>query len=245
MEFNFEETFNTEEYLYFYRDFLTQERLQQEIDFLVKYAELDHPLTILDIACGHGRHANALAKAGHSVTGIDISNGFLKLAKEEAAELNVDVKYIHQDMREIDYNHCFERVFALFTSIGYFDDDQNEKVFRNIFKALKPNGIFCFDSHNRDTFLTYFLPSSVVERDGNFMIDERTFDSLSGRAVTKRTVIYNRSTKSFRHSVRFYNPTEIIKLFKEIGFSSVQFYENWDGNPIGQESKRMIVIAKK
>ena len=71
--------------------------------------------------------------------------------------------------------------------------------------------------------MTYYLPSSVVEREGNFMIDQRTFDSLTGHCVTKRTVIYKQSTKSFRHSVRFYNPTEIIKLFKQIGFSSVDF----------------------
>ncbi len=245
MEFNFEETFNAEEYLYFYWDLLTQERLKKEIDFLVKYAELDRPLEILDLACGHGRHANALAQLGHKVTGIDITDGFLKVAKEEAKQLNLDVKYIHQDMREIDCDHSFERVFVLFTAIGYFDDDQNETVFRNIFKALKPNGILCFDSHNRDTFMTYYLPSSVVERDGNFMVDQRTFDSLTGHCVTKRTVIYKQSTKSFQHSVRFYNPTEIIKLFKQIGFSSVEFYENWEGKPLGQESKRMIVIAKK
>lgn len=59
--------------------------------------------------------------------------------------------------------------------------------------------------------MTYYLPSSVVERDGNFMVDQRTFDSLTGHCVTKRTVIYKQSTKSFQHSVRFYNPTEIIK----------------------------------
>jgi len=245
MEFNFEETFNAEEYLYFYRDFLTQERLKKEINFLVKYAELNQPLEILDLACGHGRHANALAQLGHKVTGIDITDGFLKLAKKEAAQLNVDVKFIHRDMREIDYVNAFERVFALFTAIGYFDDEQNEKVFRNIFNALKPNGIFCFDSHNRDTFMTYYLPSSVVEREGNFMIDERKFDSILGHSVTKRTVIYHQSMKSFQFSVRFYNPTEIIKLFKQIGFSGVEFYENWEGEPLGQGAKRMVVIARK
>ena len=115
MEFNFEETFNAEEYLYFYWDLFTQERLKKEIDFLVKYAELDRPLEILDLACGHGRHANALAQLGHKVTGIDITDGFLKVAKEEAKQLNLDVKYIHQDMREIDCDHF--RGFLYFSQL--------------------------------------------------------------------------------------------------------------------------------
>ena len=73
-------------------------------------------------------------------------------------------------MRKLNYDHSFDRISLLFTAIGYFDDDQNEKIFRNIYKALKPNGIFCFDSHNRDTFMTYYLPSYVLEREGNLMI---------------------------------------------------------------------------
>ena len=77
------------------------------------------------------------------------------------------------------------------------------------------------------------------------MIDQLTFDSLSGRSMTKRTVFYNQSTKNFQFSVSIYNPTEIINLFKQIGFSSVEFYENWEGKSLGQESKRIIVVAKK
>ena len=127
---------------------------------------------------------------------------------KEASQLNVIVKYIHQDMREINFQDSFDRIFVLFTSIGYFDDEQNEKVFRNIFKALRPNGIFCFDTHNRDTFMSYFLPSTTLERDGNFMIDKRSFDPLKGRCLTERTVIYNQSEKSFQYTVRFYSPKE-------------------------------------
>lgn len=245
MEFNFKETFNVEEYLYFYRDALTEERLKKEIDFLVRYTRLDQPLEILDLACGHGRHANALAQLRHKVTGVDITKGFLELAKEHASQLKVDVKYIHQDMRELNDENSFDRVFVLFTAIGYFDEEQNERVFRNVFRALKPDGIFCFDSHNRDSYMTYYLPSSVVERGGNFMIDQRTFNSLTGHCLTKRTVIYNQSIKSFQQCVRFYNPTEIIKLFKQIGFSSIEFYENWEGTLLGQKANRMIVVAKK
>ncbi|MBA3722843.1 MAG: class I SAM-dependent methyltransferase [Parachlamydiaceae bacterium] len=245
MEFNFEEAFNPEEYLYFYRDILTPERLKQELDFLVKYTELNEPLEILDLACGHGRHANALAQLGHKVTGIDITEGFLKYAREEASKLDEKVSYINQDMKELKYNNFFDRIFVLFTSLGYFEDDQNEKIFKNIFNALKPNGIFCFDSHNRDTYLTYFLPTSAVEREENFMIDQRSFDTLTGRCLTKRTVIFDKSIKSFQYSVRFYNPTEIIKLLKNIGFSSITFFENWEGKLLGQDSKRMIVVAKK
>lgn len=80
VKFDFKEVFNPEEYLYFYQEALSSERKQKEIDFLVKYTKLDKPLKILDLACGHGRHANTFASLGHSVTGIDVTKGFLELA---------------------------------------------------------------------------------------------------------------------------------------------------------------------
>lgn len=245
MPFDIEHTFNPEEYLYFYRDVLTPEKLQQEIDFLVKYTHLDHSKHILDLACGHGRHANVLSQMGHQVVGVDVSPGFLEIAKRDAENKNLNVEFRRQDMRDLHDREVFDRVISMFTALGYFDDDQNEVVFKNIYNALKSGGIFCFDSHNRDTFLTYFQPVSMVEREGNYLIDQRTYDTLSGFSKTKRTVIYKGATKNFNFDVRLYNPTELTTLFKKIGFSTVDFYGNWEGKSISAETKRMIVVAKK
>lgn len=244
-EFNFQETFKSDEYLYFYQNILTQERLNKEIDFLIKHTKLDEPLKILDLACGYGRHANVFAQLGHEVSGIDFTQGFLDLAKEEASKLNLGIEYIHQDMRNLNYDNTFDRIYVLFTAIGYFDDMQNQQVFRNIFSALKPGGIFCFDSYNRDSFLAHYKPSSVVKRENNFLMDQTEFDTLTGRCITKRTVFYNQSIKDFYFSIQLYNPTEIIKLFRQIGFSSVKFYEDWQDIPLSGNGKKMVVVAQK
>lgn len=245
MRFDIEQTFDPEEYLYFYKDILTPEKLQQEINFLVEFTHLNKSMSILDLACGHGRHAIELAQMSHQVVGLDISSGFLEIARLEAEKRQLNVEFRQQDMRGLNDLKAYDRVISMFTALGYFDDNQNEIVFRNIFNALKPEGIFCFDSHNRDTFLTYFQPTSMVEREGNYLIDQRTYDTLTGCSRTTRTVIYKGTTKSFHFDVRLYNPTELITLFKKIGFSTVDFYENWEGKPISAESKRMIVVAKK
>lgn len=236
--------FEEGEYLYFYQKVLTPERLQKEIDFLVAHTHLDRPLKILDLACGHGRHANPLAVLGHSVTGIDMTKNFLEIAKKDAQCLGVKVDYIHADMRELDYKQVFDRIYVLFTAIGYFEEVENTLVFQKIFESLKPGGIFCFDSHNRDTFMANYQPTVVVEREGNWMIDQLTFDGIAGRCHTIRTIIKNNSSKKFEFSIRLYSPTEIVNLFNQIGFSSVSFYD-WDGKPLQNSSKRMVVVAKK
>lgn len=157
--FDFKEIFDAD-YLYFYEPLFTEERLQREIQFLAQKTNLNEPKKILDLACGHGRHANRLSQMGHLVTGIDSSAVFLNLAKKKALELGLKVHYLEKDMRLIDYDNAFDRVNILFTSFGYFEDVENEKFLKKIYKALQPGGIFCFDSYNRDTFLVYFKPIS-------------------------------------------------------------------------------------
>lgn len=237
--------FNPEEYLYFYSDVLTPQRLEIEINFLKKYTDLAYPKNILDLACGFGRHANALAKFGHTVTGIDYSEGFLRIAREEAIKIGVNVKYIQADMRNINYQSVFDRVYCLFTAIGYFSDEENEELFSRIFHALKPGGIFCFDSHNRDNFHTYYKPQMKIEKNGNLMRDEISFDSDKGRSRTKRTTLFNNLEKTTEFEIRLYSPTELKKILTNIGYSNLQFYDNWKGNPISPEGKRMIVTATR
>ena len=93
--FDFEAVFEPEDYLYFYGDALTEERTAKEVEFLVRELKLDRPMRILDLACGYGRHANRLAQLGHSMVGVDITAGFLEMAKENARDKGVKVSYTH------------------------------------------------------------------------------------------------------------------------------------------------------
>jgi len=243
--FDFEAVFEPKDYLYFYEDALTEERTKREIEFLVKELELDKPMKILDLACGHGRHANLLAELGHSVTGIDITPGFLEIAKQEAKKKGVSVKYILGDMRKISFLEEFDRVLLLFTSFGYFTDQENFQVLKNVSNALKSGGLFCFDTFNRDVFLRHFLPYIVMEKGNDLMIDRNTFDSVTGRVYNKRIVIRNGKRKDKPFFIRLYNPTEIRDLLKRAGLSIYKMYGDWVHKPFTSDSRRMIIIAKK
>ncbi|MCK4233882.1 class I SAM-dependent methyltransferase [candidate division WOR-3 bacterium] len=243
--FDIEEVFEPDDYLYFYENSLTEERTKKQIEFLVKELELDKPMEILDLACGHGRHANHLAELGQNVTGVDITPGFLEIAKREAKKKGLTVEYIQGDMRKISYTEKFDRVLLLYTSFGYFEDEENFKVLKNVERALKPKGLFCFDIHNRDVCLKHFLPYSVTEKENNLMIDRCTFDSDTGHFYNRRIVIRNGKRKDKPFFVRFYNPSEIRDLLKRAGFRKCKIYGNWDGNLLTSDSRRMIIITDK
>lgn len=245
LKFDFEAVFEPNDYLYFYGDLLNEERTKREIEFLMKELEIDKPMKILDLACGHGRHANRLAELGHDVTGVDITKGFLEVAKRGAAKRGVKVKYIHDDMRKICFKEEFDRVLLLYTSFGYFEDGENFKVLKNISQALKPGGLFILDTINRDAFLKYFRPYSVGEKGNDLIIDRINFDSVTGRVYNKRIIIKNGKRKDKPLFVRLYTFNEIEDLLSKVGLTIKKVHGSWDGKPFGSESRRMIIIAEK
>lgn len=243
--FDFDAVFDPDDYLYFYKDVLTEERTKKEIDFLIRELELKTPMKILDLACGHGRHANKLAELGHDVTGVDITLGFLEIAKNEAMKLGVQVNYIHEDMRKISFKEEFDRVLLLFTSFGYFEDEENLKVLENVANALKKEGLFCLDTINRDAFLKNFLPYIVTEKGNDLMIDRNIFDSITGRLYNKRIVIRNGIRKDKPFFVRLYTFPELKELLRKVGLEICRLYGDWDSNPFTNNSRRLIVISRK
>ena len=173
--FDVEAVFDPDDYLYFYEHVVSKERTNKEVDFLIKELKMDRPMRILDLACGFGRHANRLAEKGHKVTGVDITEGFLDIARAEAQSKNLDVTYLRDDMRDISFDGEFERALLLFTAFGYFEDEENYKVLENVSRALVKGGLFCLDILNRDSYLKNFLPYSVVAKGNDFMIDMNSF----------------------------------------------------------------------
>ncbi len=243
--FDFDAVFEVDDYLYFYSESLTDERTETEVAAIVTLAELKPGMTILDLACGFGRHTNRLAQMGYTMTGVDLMPGFLDLARKDAAARGVTVDYRQGDMRQLDFEAAFERVFLLFTAFGYFDDEDNLRVLQNCARALKPGGLLIFDVQNRDTALVGFRPSFVTEKEGNLMIDRMTFDPLTGKMTNRRIVIRDGTRKDKPFIIRLYNPTEIHDWLERAGLEVDRLCGGWDGAPLSSESRRMVVVARK
>jgi SAM-dependent methyltransferase len=243
--FDYDAVFDVDDYMYFYLEFLTEERSQSEVDALVELLALDQPQRILDLACGFGRHANLLAARGHQVVGVDLYTGFLEIARKNALEGGVQVDYRQADMRHLDLEGEFDLVLMVFTVFGYFTDEVNLHVLENAARALKPGGRLVFDSHNRDVVMKDFRPHHVTEKEGNLMIDRNHFDSLSGCLYNRRIVIHDGVRRDKPFFVRLYNPSEIRELLNKAGLVLETLLGGYDGQPVSAESRRMVVVAKK
>lgn len=118
--------------------------LFQPEEFLTERRHVLHPGTVLDIACGDGRHSLFLARHGFSVTGIDFSEQGLLRLTTFADQAGLHVNTYHRDLDTED----------VLADLGLFDNiivihfKPQQSTFIEMVDALSPNGILLMTSFN-------------------------------------------------------------------------------------------------
>lgn len=249
-ESDFDPAFDTEglfddDYLYFYATRDPGGQLSDaETDLIWWLLSVEAGMTVLDLACGHGRIANRLAARGAVVTGLDVTPRFLEVARGDAARRGVEVEYVQGDMRSLPWTGRFDRVVNWFTAFGYFDDADNRRVLTEVARALRPGGRLAIELNNYPAIMRSYLPSSVAERDGDLMVDRHRFDPLTGRNVVDRTIIRDGSVRQTHFEVRMFTYPELRDWLLQAGFTSVSGYGE-DGEPLTTDHRRLIAVADR
>lgn len=249
-----------ERYLTTYVDIVTPELTTQQISFLLKRLQLRKGAEILDLACGHGRHAIELARRGYQVTGLDFSKRFIELARKDAQAQGVRVAFIRDDMRNLSFVNKFDAIINMFTSFGYFDDESdNALVLRNVSRALKPKGKFLIDLNNAVRALALMVQDGKPGKRRGLLVHSRK-DKLSNGLIvaTKHTLNpetmcwrmvrrwkENGKSKSYRTNVRLYSLPELEHLMEENSLRVEKVWGDFQGARFGPNARRMIVLARR
>ena len=236
------------EYLDLLAPELTSERTLGEVGFVVERLGLEPGARVLDLACGHGRHSLELARRGFRVTGIDLSPRSLEQAREAAAAEGLAADFVEADMREIEFDDEFDAAINLFTAIGYFEsDDEDRTVFERVARALRPGGGFLVETIN-----ALGLAGRYQERlwedvgDGLVMLSEHDWDLRAGRNRAVWTFVRPDGTRSeLRHVVRIYAPWEVVRLLEDAGLEVEEAWGDLAGAPLEPASRRIVLLARK
>ncbi|MCL2284927.1 MAG: class I SAM-dependent methyltransferase [Firmicutes bacterium] len=111
-----------------------------QIDFAHKLLKIfpGHAKSILDVACGIGKYHKVWLEKGFAVTGTDLSEVFI----ENARVNNPDADYFVCDAQQLPIEAKYDIVTASEPGM------MNAYIIRNIYKCLKPDGIFVLESRN-------------------------------------------------------------------------------------------------
>jgi SAM-dependent methyltransferase len=230
--------------------FASPQQTELEATFVKGVLNCPKEAGILDLCCGYGRHTYLLAKnSEYRLTGLDWSDDYLEMARTSFALPNI--RYVKGDMRNIPFENEFDAVINLFTSFGFFaEEEENEAVIRQVNKVLKPGGRFLLDYENK----FYFILNDVFRKErywekvskDKYLLFENDFDVHREREVFKVQVMEKGIiTESSGYDIRLYSFPEIRKMLMTNGFEIIQTWGDYQGNPYSARSKRLIILSRK
>jgi SAM-dependent methyltransferase len=239
----FKNWFNTPYYhqLYFKRD---EKEAAAFIDKLIEYLKPAAGATMLDVACGKGRHSIHLSEKGFDVTGIDLSEDSIS----EALQSETDTLHFYRhDMRLPFWINYFDYAFNFFTSFGYFNTRrEHDDAIRTIAQAVKKNGIFVMDYLNVHYAEDHLMHHFDKEIDGIYFYITKWFDETH---FYKKIVVEDEAHEEpleFTEKVAKFSLGDFTEMFAYQGMQLQEVFGDYSFcNYDVKKSPRMIMIAKK
>ncbi len=238
-----------------YYDLIYQDKdYDKEIDFIEKcFQEFakSKPKTLLEIGCGTGNYTQLLLRRGYAVTGVDVSESMLKVARGK-----VSSNLFKGDVRALSLNFKFDSCLALFTVLGYLN--KNSDVvdgLKTIRKHLRTNGLFIFDVWN-GLALMRILPECRLKEIENSKVKVARFAVPTLKAfehvceVKYKLFIHEKRTEKCSeidetHNVRFYFPQELTYFLENAGFEVLKVCPFLDLAGLVDESVWNIAVIAK
>jgi SAM-dependent methyltransferase len=227
-----------------YLSFDEHPKTEQEVDFVTDVLDLPQHALLLDLCCGYGRHTIPLSHRGIRTLGLDRSQVMLQRAAE--SRTGPTPLLLRGDMSRLPFSSGgFDAVVNLFSSFGYFENDDDFRVLQQIAGVLKPGGQFLIETVNREFVVRHFNPVQVYHPQGDILIEERAFDVVSGRSHVDVTLIKDGQTTELHHSVRLYTATELQMLLEAVGLVAEEIWGSFDGDDYTWDQPHMILLARK
>jgi SAM-dependent methyltransferase len=209
------------------------ERTDAEVAFLTRVLPLPAFRRVLDVPCGHGRHAAALAELGYAVTGVERDPDVAEEARRRAPAAQI----VEGDMRALPVAAEHDAVVCMWASFGFWDDATNADVLAQMAGRLRAGGRLVLDVFDR----RFFEPRlGQRERDVNGLrVRER--HTIRGRRLYVE-LEYEDSDDRDAFEWRLYEPHELADLAP--GFRAVVLCHDWDDDeaPDGSRPRYQLVL---
>jgi len=196
---------------------------------------------ILDLMCGNGRIAVFLAKRGYEVVGLDFSPRYISDARRKAEKFDVSdlTKFVVGDVRDLKKYVSgygpFDAIINIWSSIGYYSREVDEKMFRDARDLIKPDGVLIIaDTISKEHFLATYSPEYCVEFEDTLILHRIEYDPLTAK-IKDLWRFYTKEKQNWRFlgsvwvQVKLYSLSELNELLQETGWIVKDAYDSLIG----------------
>lgn len=244
-----------------YGDFAAvYDRLMDDVDYVswaayyVRLMEIygKHPRYVAECACGTGSLTVRFARAGFTVTGLDLSQSMLEAAQEKARRAGVQAQFARQDMRSLTLGRRVDAVLATCDGVNYLTTLRDVSAFFSAaYRALRPGGGLFFDISSAYK-LKQVLANAFYgeEREDIAYLWQNRLDEATQTVDMDLTFFVREADGRYRrfeerHRQRAHTQDEIAQALYRAGFEDVRVFGDRDFNPPAQDCQRIHFAAKK
>lgn len=222
---------------------------KQEVDFLVAELNLQEGQQILDIPCGFGRHSIELSTRGFNITGIDISETFIKNLREKINAEKLNINAVQADILTVELNETFSGALCLGNSFGYFNAEGMKLFVEKVASSLVSGAKFIINSGMiAESILPNFLNYS---KNNSYNVGDITMNVTNTYCVDDSYLIsnllYTKEGKTEEHSFKHYVFTlgEMKRLLASCGLKKVATYSSTSKAAYQLGDQQVYIVAQK
>lgn len=210
-------------------DLLTARLSGIEAGLLLRMLEVGPVDRVLDLACGHGRHARAIAPEVGLVVGIDRNSRYLDLARAQGSRAVL----VRGDIRALPLKAgTFDAVYSWYSSLFMYDDDENAHCLAAAARLLRPGGRMIV--HHDNPLRLRRQPEQAASWDmpGGGKVEESSrYDPLTGRdTCTRRLTRLDGTVLAGVAHLRYYSPEEWQELGGRCGLEITRITSTWQAD---------------
>ncbi|WP_203361683.1 class I SAM-dependent methyltransferase [Bacillus sp. REN10] len=235
-------------------DFLMQDVPYEEwLRFFEQHTASVAGKKVLDLACGTGELTWRLASAGWDVTGVDLSEDMLMMAREKAAEKGLSFSLYQQDMRELEGLGTYDVVTIFCDSLNYLHSEEDVKrTFRLVHAHLEEGGIFLFDVHSLYKIHHIFTDGTFTSTEDEVSYIWHCFEGDLPNSVDHELTFFALDESSGQyerfdegHTQRTFEPEQYTAWLEQAGFEVLHLTADFTADSPKQESERIFFVAQK
>jgi len=235
-----------------------EERLAYELPFIEQQLAASGARRVLDMACGTGIHAIALAQRGYDVTGADLSVDMIERARENAVAAGVEAYFVVAGFGELAarVGGSFDALLCLGNSLPHvLTADALHETLTDFAAVLRPGGLLLIQNRNFDAVMATrarWMSPQVHREGGREWLFIRFYDfnpdgTLTFNILTLRRDEAETWTQQIEATaLRPLLHAELSRAIRAAGFGDVSCYGDMHGAPFDPEtSGNLIVTARR
>ena len=221
---------------------------RKQLEFVESIKKISNEEKILDIGCATGNLTEFLGEKTRNIVGIDLDKELLKEAKYKHPNLNFENMNMLKINEKFEEN-SFDRVVSFGNTLVHLDSrEEVEEFFQKVYKTLKFNGFFIVQIINYNRVIEKNIKNlPTIDNEKVKFVRDYEYDKSIGKVnfITELTI--KEANLNIKNNIKLLALTkiEIQKFLGEIGFRNIEFYGDFEGRELSDNSEALIFVAQK